>query len=187
MENCLTNEQYQTLYKQYSQSHRKYHNWNHITSILNRVKSTGIVLSVPQYLAILYHDCVYEIGKIDNEERSAQFLLDNVKMSEAEVAAKMILASAYHTYDQDIDDETQLFLDLDLHELSTDAYLDNTKAIRKEYKSYSPDKWVDSRIIFLSAMLSRNKIFYTEFFDEQRARFNMNLEVTSLLFSRNYE
>lgn len=173
------------LIEQYSYSHRSYHDLSHITSMFEVATMHGLTLTDIQRLAIWYHDVVYFPTKKNNELASVDYfrLMNNDLANHIkEKVTTMILASALHKSN---DEETQIFLDLDLHILGDDldTYLDASTKIREEYHHLSNERWKIGRSRFLKEMLSRSFIFNTRLFRdcyEDQARFNITYEMNNL-------
>ena len=60
----------------YSEAHRHYHNWSHISSCLNEWESARFMSVHPGALemALWFHDAVYAPGAPDNEQLSAKMV-----------------------------------------------------------------------------------------------------------------
>lgn len=58
--------------KRYSEPHRYYHNWDHIASLLNEAEKRDILTDY-LFLAIIFHDIIYDPQATDNEEKSAEY------------------------------------------------------------------------------------------------------------------
>src|SRR5574343_304672 len=125
MRTLLTPIQLHTVIEQYNQPFRVYHNLEHITILFQLAAAHGVRLSIPQQIAIWYHDAIYVASSmVENEVRSVEFMRDqlasNCWISNAIVdrAANIILATKRHISD---DNETQVVLDLDLAGLGFDS------------------------------------------------------------------
>ncbi len=177
---------------------RHYHNFYHIENMLERGKTHFKELTVPQILAIYFHDIVYKPYSKSNELESAMFMFEyfgydwaskrdprNKDLEELAKAADMILATAKHLEDQDnLDLETKIVLDLDLSGFGDNysAYIANSNLIRKEMFTMTVTRFIRKRITFLEAMLKRNHIFYTDQLRvfEDTARSNISQELWTL-------
>ena len=181
----LRPEHRENLTIRYTESHRHYHNLEHITILFNLASAHGIRLSIPQQLAIWYHDCVYDPKSKNNEENSCQILLDHHENEPINNhgylsrAINIIMDTKTHTSN---DHESQTVLDLDLAGLGFDfeSYQYATKQIRQEYQHLTYEEWVTGRKIFLNNLLSRKYIFHTPWardFYETKARRNIEREL----------
>ena len=59
----------------YDHPHRFYHNWEHIENVM--INAGDNIKSDEVFLAILFHDIIYDPRKKDNELKSAEFFLEN--------------------------------------------------------------------------------------------------------------
>ena len=189
MRTALTPLQRHELVQRYNEPFRVYHNLEHITILFQLAAAHGLRLSIPQQLAIWYHDAIYfPNGGVENEQRSAELLRSHMEsncwISKALVdrAYKMILATKRHLSD---DNETQVVLDLDLAGLGFDSesYYSAACKVRVEYNHLPDEVWNTNRAIFLKGMLDREYIFYTSWgrdFYEKQARRNMQAELNQL-------
>lgn len=192
MRTILTSIQRDKLVSRYNEPHRFYHNLEHITVLFQLASAHGVRLSIPQQLAIWYHDAIYEPGSVENEIKSAELLRtdcqSNCWLSEAIMyrAYDMVMATKRHLSS---DNETQIILDLDLAGLGFDraSYEAATIKIHKEFEFRTGEPIPkDKRILFLESLLSREYIFYTSWgrdFYERSARRNIQNEINDLLVS----
>jgi predicted metal-dependent HD superfamily phosphohydrolase len=139
------------------------------------------------FLAIWFHDAVYDPKRQDNELKSSQ--LWALKMApflpnEAIKWGKMaILATIAHYPNSDPD--IQLFLDLDLASLgeSWETFQTNTEHIRQEYSHVSDDDFRKGRADFLTEFLKRPRLYGTEYWHnrlEEQARDNIKKAIKCL-------
>lgn len=156
----------QHLVRMYEQPHRHYHNLTHIERMFNdlfNICESGITYI--QYNAVWYHDVIYYTNNNSNELDSAALFQSKSHLDKASTdkICSIILATAKHTEDQDVDYETQCVLDADLADMGKtyEIYNRNAKNIRLEYSSVNYKKYLAGRIEFLNRMLNRKTIFYT--------------------------
>lgn len=167
------------LQKLYSQPHRYYHTLEHVAILFQLASAHGIRLSVPQQLAVWYHDAIYNPERNDNEEKSCHLMLkrheDTVRLNQGYLnrAACIIMDTKTHISD---DYESQTVIDLDLAGFGFDSetYDYTTHLIRAEYRHLSDDEWRLGRIAFLNNILKRDNIYYTnwarDFYERQAIR-----------------
>lgn len=175
------------LDKLYSESHRAYHNWNHIEHMLDLFDHYREQLQSPMEveLAIFYHDAIYDPKKKDNEEQSA--LLAESDLSQSSLDSERVVAvrnlircTEKHLPDDHPDAKWLLDFDLAILGREEEVYVKYTKAIRKEYKMYPTLLYNQGRKKAMKKFLERERIFYTdEFFDryESMARANIEREI----------
>ncbi|MBL8300036.1 MAG: hypothetical protein JNN30_16980 [Rhodanobacteraceae bacterium] len=170
------------LRAQYARPPRAYHNFDHVREVLDQFdavsRGPGWHAPVEVFLALLYHDAVYEAGRKDNEQRSAELAqvaiahwlpdakVDVLRMTE------LILMTARHGHwaGQPLERDTALFLDCDMAILAAeparfDAY---DAAIAQEYRGKLP-AWMfrHYRRRFLRGLLAAPRIFVSDWFHER--------------------
>jgi predicted metal-dependent HD superfamily phosphohydrolase len=168
----------------YAEPHRAYHTAAHIAEVLrwyDHVADTaGWRDPAAVYLAVLFHDAVYDPSATDNEARSAELarrLAGAAGLAPAAVepaaldrAAELILLTARHgALDPAAvaaDPDAAHFLDCDTAILGAppaefDAY---DAAIAAEYARVPADAFRAGRGAFLARLLARPRIFLSELF-----------------------
>lgn len=180
----------------YAAPPRAYHGFAHVQAVLRHYDEVaagpGWARPVEVYLAILYHDAVYEAGRQDNEARSADLAVAGIGrwLPEAGVdrarVADLILLTARHGRLAPADlgaggdgDDARHFLDCDMAILGAapaafDAY---DRGIAAEYRGRVPG-WLfrRNRRRFLEGLLAKERIFLSDFFHarlDARARENL--------------
>lgn len=188
MKTILRPEHRDELKQLYSQKNRHYHDLEHIAILFQLASAHGVRLSIPQQLAIWYHDCIYDATRNDNEQLSCALLVkhheDNVALNRGYVnrAINIIMDTKTHVGS---DYESLAVIDLDLVGLGFDtaSYKYATQQIRKEYMHLSDSEWRLGRIAFLNNLLKGEYIFYTNWardFYEKQARRNIEQELATL-------
>lgn len=192
----LPREQQTTLEAAYATPPRAYHNLQHVHEVLRHYDAVtagpGWRQPAEVYLAVLYHDAIYEAGRRDNEARSAELAVEHIARwlpdqgIDAARVAELIHLTARHGQfaPGDVDGEAALFLDCDMAILGAgpalfDAY---DRGIAAEYRSHVP-AWLFklNRRRFLKGLLARERIFLSDFFHERldaQARINLRRAVT---------
>jgi predicted metal-dependent HD superfamily phosphohydrolase len=166
------------LARRYGESHRAYHAANHIAEVLRwfdwAAERTGWREPVDVYLAILFHDAIYDPLASDNEARSAALARDTIAASPRTQA--LIRLTARHATlslaDVEGDDDAAQFLDCDIAILAapTDRFDEYDAAIAMEYRAVPADKFRAGRGAFLRALLARPRIFLSELFNAELDR-----------------
>jgi len=160
----------------YGEPHRTYHNATHIAEVLRWFDFVGDEAGwhdiIPVYLAIVFHDAVYDPARSDNEARSAQLARELAHAPER--TAELILLTARHgSIEPDpTDADAGFFLDCDTAILGAppaefDAY---DAAIAAEYRHLPASAFRAGRCGFLARMLGRPCIFLTELFRSRLER-----------------
>ena len=152
------------LTRRYCEPHRHYHTIEHIASMLRHGRGLG--LSEEQWLAIWFHDAVYEVPGPDNEERSAELA---VQLLSAEgypadkilLVERMVLDTKAH---QPTTEESALVIDLDLAPLGVpwEQFAENWRNLELEYEPLPREQIERGRKTFLEGLLARQQIYSTE-------------------------
>ena len=169
------------LFGMYLEPSRHYHNLLHIAAMLKGAQALPSALAL--LLAIWFHDCIYRPGNHDNEERSAQCMLDILDGVGAEVlleAKRLILLTKTHLPAAD-DTLGKQLIDLDLMVLGAnhEVYAHYSHCIRKEHAKYPAVVYNYGRKKVLKALLAKQRLFHTDAMAhlEAPARFNLKTEL----------
>ena len=195
-----TAENVDKLWKQvlriYTGKNRHYHNIDHIFRMVGIWECNYSLFKNPDaiFVAIIYHDIVYNPKAKDNEGKSARFFINkvqphlNIDFNEPGVVIRAIFASR-HTEESKTfltadgsDQDIQLFLDFDLEILSTrheSEYEWYRLGVRKEYSHVPLKKYKEGRKAVLESFLKRKEIYLTQTFkiNEKKARKNLRNEI----------
>lgn len=183
----LPDGQQAALEAAYARPLRAYHNFDHVREVLHHhaavAAGPGWARPVETYLAVLYHDAIYEAGRRDNEARSADFAtaeiarwLPDAGVDAARVAELIGLTARHGQFvpadfpDDAMGDDTRRFLDCDMAILGAepavfDAY---DRGIAAEYRGHVPG-WLfrRNRRRFLEALLAKPRIYLSDFFHQR--------------------
>lgn len=170
----------------YSGRQRHYHTLQHLRECLAHFEAAGSLARHPARveLALWFHDAVYEPGRDDNEQRSAEWA------RAALVAAGCGDAVAQHVHDLVLatrhqpdapppgDPDEAVLLDIDLAILgAAPARFDEyERQIRAEYAAVPEDAFRAGRAQLLRGFLARPRIYATEAYHaalDARARENL--------------
>ena len=181
---------------------RSYHDFGHVREVLRHYHEVAVgpgwVQPLEVRLAVLYHDAIYVAGRSDNEARSAELAVERILhwlpdagIDTARVAGLILLTARHGQHaPQDFGktagaDDTRHFLDCDMAILGAepaafDAY---DRGIAAEYRGKVPG-WLfrNRRRAFLKALLSRERIYLSDFFHERldaRARANLRRAIAT--------
>jgi predicted metal-dependent HD superfamily phosphohydrolase len=198
---ALPPAQWQALEAAYATPNRAYHHLGHVEDVLNRyvevAAGPGWAQPAEVYLAMLYHDAVYDPARRDNEARSAALAQEHIRqwLPDAGIDAARVAALIEVTAEHgrlavgDVARDPQAadlahFLDADMAILgaSADAFDAYHRGIAAEYRAHVP-AWLFqlNRRRFLKALLSRERIFLSDFFHarlDTRARHNLRRAIT---------
>ncbi len=165
------------LEKRYNEHHRRYHNFEHIARCLDLfhgfhrehhlLKRDRLLIE----MAIWYHDAVYDIRAKDNEERSAELVVEDgrsIFLSEDFLAdVKRLVLTTKHVGIPERQDE-QILCDIDLAGLGQpwEEFRRDGKDIREEYRTVVPAdaEFNAGRAAFLGRFLGRPHIYQTSYF-----------------------
>lgn len=209
------------------QAHRRYHGVRHVMWVVRHARALQSALGVGAgsgpgrvdrhgshgrdggyddaavVAAAFFHDAVYDAGRADNEERSAQLAERELaalgwSASRTALVGALVRATAGHFTDADTDDsdadaggagpgvlERQVLLDADLAVLGSEpaAYSDYATGVRAEHSHLADDAWAAGRGRVLRALLGRSRLYATapaRSWWDARARANLLAELAGL-------
>ncbi|KFA23650.1 hypothetical protein KWS_0121135, partial [Xanthomonas vasicola pv. musacearum NCPPB 4384] len=127
------------------------------------------------WLAVLFHDAIYQPGRSDNEAQSALMAAESIPcwwpqaQLDVERVQALILLTARHgqLQPQDVDEEAALFLDCDMAILAAPAAVFDAydAAIAEEYRGHVPRLLFKlNRRRFLAGVLKQPRIFLSDYF-----------------------
>jgi predicted metal-dependent HD superfamily phosphohydrolase len=172
----------------YDEPYRRYHDRRHVMEIFAVAAARGIALSLPQALAVLFHDAVYVPGSPHNEAASAQLIdayIDNVDPAVTALAARIVNDTAGHTPSTA---DAEVVLDLDLYRLAADdatfdaygqAIFEENRGVLRRLPGVSADTlwptYLARRAGFLRELAQRERLFLTPAFADCEAPARRNL------------
>ena len=181
---------WQALVDRYTQPHRHYHTLDHLAYMLGHAERLReqITDASAFWLAIFYHDAIYDPKRKDNEAESARWAMGQLSAftlsdSLLQRVVDQILATQAHQPNPDAD--TSLLLDIDLGILgeSRERYTAYTQQVRKEYSIYPTPIYRKGRKQVLQHFLDMPTIYNTPSFQashEAPARANLAWELGTL-------
>jgi predicted metal-dependent HD superfamily phosphohydrolase len=180
----------QALVAAYGESHRAYHTAAHIAELLRWfdivAEGPGWVRPTDVYLAILFHDAVYDATRTDNEQRSADLAHRLAHASDHAVELIELTAKHGRLHRTDVNDvDAMHFLDADTAILGADAAAFDAydAAIAVEYRHVPADAFRAGRRAFLEKMLARERIYFSDYFHDKldaKARANLARAIAKL-------
>ena len=184
----LTEELREDLLARWAETHRKHHTVTHLHEMLDAIgllADAGIEFDREAVeLAAWFHDAVYEIGRDDNEDRSAELARELLASSpfRDEVARLVLVTKTHEVADDDVNGA--VLSDADLSVLGSDAlrYRTYAAAVRDEYADVPDEVFKPARAQVLSALLDRS-LFHTSAGRErweETARRNIAEEIAAL-------
>jgi predicted metal-dependent HD superfamily phosphohydrolase len=184
----LTEELREDLLARWSETHRKHHTVTHLHETLDAIgllADAGIEFDRESVeLAAWFHDAIYQIGRDDNEDRSADLARELLASSPVrdEVARLVLVTKTHKVADDDINGA--VLSDADLSVLGSEAfrYLAYAEAVREEYAAVPDEVFKPARAQLLRALLD-GPLFHTAAARErweEPARRNIAVEIATL-------
>lgn len=138
---------------------RFYHTFTHVQNTLNMYRMVFGTIPLADYLAILYHDVVYDATRNDNEEKSVeQFKVDLGNIVIADEVIESILGTKHgsgNKINARVND-----MDLSILAAPKNVYVQYVNDVRKEYSHLSDEQWKVGRKKFVDQMI-KQRIFQT--------------------------
>lgn len=165
---------YKELLARYSEPHRAYHTLQHQDECLLNFNEllAQAEHSAEISLAIWFHDAIYDIGRSDNEERSASWahaalLKAGVAEAVADRVYALIMATRHDAVPHGVD--AQILIDVDLWVLGSPAarFDEYERQIRQEYCVVPEAIFQQKRLQILQYFFDRPRIFSTPVFFER--------------------
>lgn len=183
----LSHGQLAQLEVAYATPVRAYHNFQHVQEVLRHFEEVsagpGWTQPAEVYLAVLYHDAIYQAGRKDNEALSAALAMAQVShwLPECGIdtlrVAELINLTARHgqlsptDFDQDgFALDALHFLDCDMAILGADPAVFDAydQGIADEYRGHVPAFLFKlNRKRFLKGLLARERIFLSDYFHQR--------------------
>lgn len=181
----------QRLLEAHAEPHRRYHGLGHLQALftLHDAHHQSLVEPARVWMAIWFHDVIYDTQAADNEAQSAALAereLTAIGLDPDLVAriCALIRCTANHL-DGGSDTDDDLFLDMDFSILGAPAEIYDRYAddVRTEYGWVPEDLYRQGRGDFLRTAKDRDRMFLTDLFERQyagQARENMRRELAHL-------
>lgn len=178
------------LLQRYSEPQRRYHTLQHLGECLAQAPCITTLAERPGevLIALWFHDAVYDIGRRDNEARSAVMARDAVRSAGADDEAAqrvhhLVMATEHHALP--ITRDAQLLVDVDLSILGAapTRFDEYERQVRDEYRHVPELLFRSKRREVLEGFLQRPRIFNTEAYAgklEAQARSNLRGSIDQL-------
>jgi len=142
-----------------------YHNSQHAEEVVGACERLAYFAGLNENETFLLksaaylHDIIYEVGKKDNEERSAEVAQEVLEMmqyspNEIETVKGLILATKLPTKPETM--LQKIICDADVDNLGTENGLENGEKLRQEFGVRDRSKWLQGNLQFF-----RNHRYYT--------------------------
>ena len=171
------------LLRAYAEPQRYYHTLEHIEHCLRMFDACRDRLAAADALelAIWFHDSIFEPGQSDNELRSAVWYRDIARDVHPEPLVEhvygLIMATLHNGFALEGEDvEYMVDIDLSSFGLDWEAFLRDSRNLRRENSHLSDAEYHRNQGDFQSRLLARPRFFLTDFFFERyenRARENL--------------
>lgn len=182
------------LQTRHAEPQRHYHDWSHVEALLGHMTGLADVLHDRDavFLAIVFHDSIYDPHASDNERRSAELLVASdlpFPPASLALAKRMIEATEGHAMPGDLGREAYEdcahFLDMDLAILGApaqrfDIYEDQ---IRREYAHVPDDAFRAGRARVLQRFAAREPLYFSAWGKDRfdaKARLNIARSLQAL-------
>lgn len=177
----------------YERPTRDYHNWNHVEACLHELDDVRSLCADADAVevAIWFHDCIYDVHRHDNEQRSADMAAE--LLAECAVPApliaevqRLVLATKHNAAPDWGDGELMVDIDLAILGKPTEMFDRYEQAIRQEYTFVAEPLFRQGRSKILQSFLDRPSIYLTDSFRaryEAAARANLSRSIRQLAAS----
>jgi len=174
---------HQQLIQAYNEPGRFYHTPKHIECCL------GLFEDIKEFadnadalaLAIWFHDAIYEPGAIDNEQRSADWFMNESRNTFDDDFRDIVYAHIMATQHLDAevkDHDSRLMIDIDLSSFGMpwSVFLRDSENVRKESPLLTDVEFYPKQCAFSQTLLQKPRFFQSEyFFEHHEAQARQNL------------
>lgn len=150
-----------TVLAMWNESHRSYHNLNHLNDLINQINEDKSKYSEKEYeklmLTAIFHDIVYDPSSDVNEEKSAEFFIEccvNKTNSDILGIKQMILDTKTHKSTTNLSESFNNY-DMNIVERDFDQLLEWEKGIFEEFSVYPKEQYKEGRLKFLESLLDK--------------------------------
>jgi len=150
-----------TVLSMWNESHRSYHNLNHLNDLISQINENKSKFSEKEYeklmLSAIFHDIVYDPSSSTNEEDSANFLMEcAVDKNNKDIldVQKIILDTKTHKSTTNLSESFNNY-DMNIVERDFEQLLDWEKGISEEFSVYPKVQYIEGRLKFLESLLDK--------------------------------
>lgn len=146
------------LLSMWNESHRFFHTLDHLNDIIDQINKDKSKYTEKEYemliISAIFHDCIYDPMKNDNEEKSADFFEKccSEKNENTTEIKNIILNTKYHKSDSFLSECFNNY-DMNIVERNFNELLKWEEGIYNEYKYYSDYK--EKRLLFLESLIDK--------------------------------
>jgi predicted metal-dependent HD superfamily phosphohydrolase len=176
----------------YAEPNRHYHDERHLDDCLRQLDEVHDLPERERRIlrwAILWHDCVYDPQRTDNEERSAERAFGElsacgIAVSDAAEVAQLIRLTKGHRVEEG-DGLGAVLVSIDLSILGADPerYQSYAADVRREYAHLTDEEWRAGRAAVLKRLIAADPLYPEPLLRdalEAQARQNMGAELSRL-------
>lgn len=152
----------------WSEPQRQYHTLQHLGECLAHFRALAHLPDHPVEVgfALFFHDAVYELGRPDNEARSADWARDELLAADlpadlAERVAALILATCHDAEPQGIDAQVLVDIDLAILGAAPARFAEYEAQVRREYGHLPDEVFRRGRMAILQQFRDRTCLFST--------------------------
>lgn len=181
---------YETLLACYSEPHRAYHTLQHLEECLGWLETVKAQCRYPAEvaLALWFHDAIYDTGRGDNEQQSADWLAREalaLGVSKPAIARMVSLVMATRHDAQPPVGDAQVLVDIDLAILGANEqrFAEYEQQVRQEYQWVPEEVFRQKRAAILQGFLARRPLYGSEVMQvrlEMAARRNLQASLAAL-------
>ena len=188
---CLTDNRaddrsddlYHRLVRAYSQPHRVYHTLTHIQSCFDIFRDVVTEVKNPDALAlaIWFHDAIYDMEACDNEQRSADWFLEESENIFPDALRELVynhIMATLHCGKEIKHHDSRIMVDIDLFSFGKPwpEFLQDSRNVRAEKSDISDEEFYRKQCGFQKTLLDQPRFFQSDYFFaryESRARQNL--------------
>lgn len=174
---------HQQLIQAYNKPGRFYHTLKHIECCLGFLEDIKDIANNPDALAlsIWFHDAIYEPGANDNEQRSADWFMDETQNIFDDGLRDIVYAhimATLHLNEEVKDHDSRLMIDIDLSSFGMPwpTFLRDSENVRKESPQLTDAEFYPKQCEFSQGLLKKSRFFQSDYFYkhyEAQARQNL--------------
>lgn len=161
-----------TIEKCYTETHRKYHNLDHLDTLYNLFHYYRKIFTDEEYSilcgAALFHDAIYNVKRDDNEKQSSRLARTWIDQNGVDDdTRKMIERLINDMYKPGENFLNDFFQDSDMAILAApeQIYAEYADGVKEEYTSqFTEEEYISGRKVFLIELLRKEKIYRTNIF-----------------------
>lgn len=178
------------LLRRYSEPQRRYHTLQHLGECLAQAPRITALAERPGevLIALWFHDAVYDIGRRDNEARSALMARDAVRAAgggdeAAQRVHGLVMATEHHAMPRSRDAQVLVDVDLSILGAAPARFDEYEQQVRDEYRHVPEFMFRSKRRAVLEGFVQRQCIFNTEAYVhalEAQARHNLRRSIDQL-------